>query len=81
MTVLGYAESNISFSLIMELMYGDLHDRMHGKMHNEVRILDIPFDLPEAVDILLRIAEGTRILRKKRIVHRDLKGHQHSSQM
>ena len=74
MTVLGYAESNISFSLTMELMQGDLHDPIHGKMHSEDRIVELAFDLPvDAVHIVLRIAGGGRILRKKRIAHRDLK--------
>ena len=52
------------------------------KMHSEERIVELAFDLPvDAVDIVLPIAGGGRILRKKRIAHRDLKGYQHSSQM
>ena len=43
------------------------------KLYNEDRILDFPFNFPEVVDILLRIAGGMRILRKNRNVHRDLK--------
>jgi hypothetical protein len=72
MTVLGYAESNISFSLVTELMHGNFRDRIHGKMYNEDRILDFP-TFQKAVDTLLRIAGGMRILCKNRNVHRDLK--------
>lgn len=56
-------------------MHGDLHDSMHEKkMHSdEDRIVELSFDVPDAVDMVLWIAGGGRILRKKRIAHRDLK--------
>lgn len=73
MTILSCAERNDSFSLILELMKGDLQNLLLERMQSEERTLESPFDHLEAVDIMLQIAEGMHYLHKKKIVHRDLK--------
>ncbi len=66
-----YATRDHSCSLIMELMDGDLHQLMERLMNNESQ--DAPFELLEAVDIMLQVAEGMNYLHQNRAVHRDLK--------
>ncbi len=65
-----YATRDHSCSLIMELMDGDLHQLME-RLNNESQ--DAPFELLEAVDIMLQVAEGMNYLHQNRVVHRDLK--------
>ncbi|KAH9558619.1 hypothetical protein CY35_06G017200 [Sphagnum magellanicum] len=66
-----YATRDHSCSLIMELMDGDLHQLMERLVNNESQ--DAPFELLEAVDIMLQVAEGMNYLHQNRVVHRDLK--------
>jgi hypothetical protein len=66
-----YATRDHSCSLIMELMDGDLHQLMERLVNNESQ--DVPFELLEAVDIMLQVAEGMNYLHQNRVVHRDLK--------
>ncbi len=60
-----------SCSLVMELMDADLHQLMEDLMNNESQVA--PFELLEAVDIMLQVAEGMNYLHQNRVVHRDLK--------
>ncbi|KAH9567479.1 hypothetical protein CY35_03G029700 [Sphagnum magellanicum] len=60
-----------SCSLVMELMDGDLRQLMEDLMNNESE--GPPFELLEAVDIMLQVAEGMNYLHQNRVVHRDLK--------
>jgi len=61
------ATDSRSCSIVMELMDED-HFRLLQK-----KPLDAPFELLEAVDIMLQIAEGTCYLHHNRVIHRDLK--------
>jgi tRNA A-37 threonylcarbamoyl transferase component Bud32 len=60
-----------SCSLVMELMDGDLHELMEVLVYNESQ--DAPFQLLEAVDIMLQVAEGMNYLHQNNVLHRDLK--------
>jgi tRNA A-37 threonylcarbamoyl transferase component Bud32 len=60
-----------SCSLVMELMDGDLHELMEVLVYNESQ--DAPFQLLEAVDIMLQVAEGMNYLHQNNMLHRDLK--------
>jgi len=62
---------DFSCSLVMELMDGDLRQLMEDLMNNESQVA--PFELLEAVDIMLQVAEGMNYLHQNRVVHRDLK--------
>jgi tRNA A-37 threonylcarbamoyl transferase component Bud32 len=66
-----YGTRDHSCSLIMELMDGDLFQLMERLVNNESQ--DAPFELLEAVDIMLQVAEGMNYLHQNRVVHRDLK--------
>jgi hypothetical protein len=66
-----YATRDHSCSLIMELMDGDLQQLMERLVNNESQ--DAPFELLEAVDIMLQVAEGMNYLHQNRVLHRDLK--------
>lgn len=66
--------------LLTELMDGDLHALMEERMerainHGEVGDETMPFDLSEAVDLMLQVAEGVRYLHKEptAILHGNLR--------
>jgi serine/threonine protein kinase len=60
-----------SCSLVTELRDGDLQQLMERLVNNESQVA--PFELLEAVDIMLQVAEGMNYLHQNRVVHRDLK--------
>jgi serine/threonine protein kinase len=62
-----------SCSLITELMDQNLHELMVNRRDNEDSTNHPPFQLLEAVDIMLQVAEGMRSLHVNKVVHRDLK--------
>jgi len=62
-----YTTRDHSCSLIMELMDGDLHQLMERLVNNESQ--DALFELLEAVDIMLQVAEGMNYLHQNRVVH------------
>nr|PNR39729.1 hypothetical protein PHYPA_020008 [Physcomitrium patens] len=70
--LLGYAIDNNRYSIIMELMDGDLFHLMQDRMHHK-KSHDGPFTIFEAVDIMLQIGEGMVYLHNNKIVHRDVK--------
>ncbi|CAN5967502.1 unnamed protein product [Sphagnum jensenii] len=65
------AISDRSCSLVTELMDGDLRELMEELVNNEIQVA--PFELLEAIDIMLQVAEGMNYLHQNRVVHRDLK--------
>jgi predicted Ser/Thr protein kinase len=58
---------DFSCSLVMELMDRDLRQLMEELMNNESEVA--PFELLEAVDIMLQVAEGMNYLHQNRVVH------------
>jgi serine/threonine protein kinase len=58
--------------MIMELMDGDLFSLMQERLE-ECVTNGPPFNISEAVHIMLQVAEGMLFLHAKQIVHRDLK--------
>ncbi len=65
------ATSHHSCSLVMELMDKDLHQLMEELVNNESQVA--PFELLEAIGIMLQVAEGMNYLHQNMVVHRDLK--------
>ncbi len=60
-------------SLVTELMDQDLRALIDQKQENKDLTNDPPFQLLEAVDIMLQVAEGMCYLHVNKVVHRDLK--------
>jgi len=67
-----YAARHDDCSLVMELMDEDLYSLMTRRLENE-ETLDAPFNLLEAVDIMLQVAEGMNYLHQNRVVQKNLK--------
>lgn len=57
--------------IILELMDDDLDSFMRNRLRRSPG--SAPFTIPEAVDIMLQVAEAVLFLHEKHIVHRDLK--------
>ena len=70
-----YATSERECSLILELMEMDLSGYMFlRRSYPNTSVQGTsPFNLHEALDIMIQVAEGMCYLRRKNIVHRDLK--------
>lgn len=69
-----YAIGERECSLVLELMEMDLSGYMILKNTSNTRVQGTsPFNLQEALDIMIQVAEGMCYLRRKNIVHRDLK--------
>ena len=70
-----YATGERECSLVLELMEMDLSGYMISKRsYTNTRVQGTsPFNLHEALDIMIQVAEGMCYLRRKNIVHRDLK--------
>jgi serine/threonine protein kinase len=74
--LLGYATFDSSSSIVMELMDGDLLFLMEARLRERLRqnrTWKFPFTTPEAVDIMLQIAEGMLYLHENKVVHGHLK--------
>ncbi|KAG0553698.1 hypothetical protein KC19_12G032200 [Ceratodon purpureus] len=82
----GWTADKRSCSLVLEYMENDLLSLLEKRNEIEQDLADIgagclssaptikgPFDLPQAVDIMLQIAAGMKALHEQRIAHGDLK--------
>ncbi|CAM6048038.1 unnamed protein product [Sphagnum compactum] len=67
-----YATCSRYCSLVMELMDEDLDSLMRNRLGPKTS-LDPPFELLEAIDIMLQVAEGMKYLHQNKVMHRDLK--------
>ncbi len=67
-----YASGSRYCSLVMELMDEDLDSFMRNRLGPKTS-LDPPFELLEAIDIMLQVAEGMKYLHQNKVMHQDLK--------
>jgi serine/threonine protein kinase len=67
-----YATCSHYCSIVMELMDDDLHSLMRNRLGPKTS-LDPPFELLEAINIMLQVAEGMKYLHQNKVMHRDLK--------
>lgn len=73
-SLLCYAKDKRKSQIVMELMDGDLCQLMTKRLQgNEFGKREFPFEILEAIDIMLQIGEGMLYLHEMKIVHRDLK--------
>lgn len=68
----GYAMNTRFSSIILELMDGDLAAVIQTRSLQGTTSV-VPFQMDEAIDLMLQVAKGMQHVHEKQIVHRDLK--------
>ncbi|KAG0565029.1 hypothetical protein KC19_8G157600 [Ceratodon purpureus] len=71
--ILGYSHDDREYNILMDLMDGGLDSFMARRLDMQSRRDMVPFNIDEAVDLMLQVANGVNYLHEHEIVHRDLK--------